>query len=119
MSIRHLVVVAMVAVPAAAVLAASVSARPTNNALNNPVHISNKGCTIGYRSAGSQYTTVVFGVFNDGTVSHGFDISGRYKTGLIKPGQEKTLITHFGRVGVRWACVSAHSTVGRGTFTIK
>lgn len=118
MRIRHLLLVAMVVVPAAALLAGSVSARPTA-ALNNPVHITNKGCTIGYRSAGSQYTTVVFGVFNDGTVSHGFDISGRYKTGLIKPQQEKTLITHFSPGGVRWACVAAHSTVGRGTFTIR
>jgi hypothetical protein len=118
MRIRHLLVVAMVVLPAAALLAASVSARPTA-ALNNPVHITNKGCTIGYRSAGPQYTTVVFGVFNDGTVSHGFDISGRYKTGLIKPHQERTLVTHFRPAGYRWACVSAHSTVGRGTFTIR
>ena len=118
MSIRHLLVVAMVGVSAAALLTASVSARPTE-ALNNPVHITNKGCTIGYRSAGSQYTTVVFGVFNDGTVSHGFDISGKYKTGLIKPHQEKTLVTHLSAAGYRWACVAAHSTVGRGTFTIR
>ena len=118
MSIRHLLVVAMVAVPAAALLAGSVSARPTA-ALNDPVHITNKGCTIGYRSAGSKYTTVVFGVFNDGTVAHGFDISGKYKTGLIKPHQEKTLITHFRPAGYRWACVSAHSTIARGTFTIR
>ena len=66
-----------------------------------------------------QYSTIVFGVTNNGTVSHGFDISGRYKSGLIKPGQERTIVAHFGPGSYRYACVAAHSTVKKGVFTIR
>jgi hypothetical protein len=53
---------------------------------------NNTGWTLGYPTAGSQYTEVVFGVSNLGTVRH------RFHT---------------------WACTALHSTVGRGVFTIQ
>jgi hypothetical protein len=88
--------------------------------LNVPVHITNKGCTVGYKSVSHQYTRIIFGVFNDGTVAHGFDISSKYKTGLIKAHQEKTLITTLAAKGsYAYACVAAHSTVKRGVFIIR
>jgi hypothetical protein len=110
--------VAIVAVTIAALPTASGFAR-TTDALNNPVRITDKGCVIGYKSVGHQYTTVVFGVFNNGTVSHGFDIGGPYRTRLIKPGQEETLVTYFHPGAWRYACVARHSTVARGVFTIR
>jgi hypothetical protein len=88
-------------------------------ALNNPVKITNTGCTVGYPTAGSQYTEVVFGVSNLGTVRHRFYVGGPYKTHLIKPGQQETLITHLGPGSWKWACTALHSTVGRGVFTIQ
>ena len=117
MRVRHFVV-AMVAVMIAAFPAASGFAH-TSDALNNPVRITNTGCDVGYKSVGRQYTTVVFGVFNLGTVAHGFDIGGPYKTVLVKPGQEVTLITYFRPGAWKYACVSRHSTVARGVFTIR
>ena len=83
------VAVAITALPAAPGVAAP--------GLNVPVHITNEGCTLGYKSVSHQYTRIIFGVFNNGTVAHGFDISSKYKTGLIKAHQEKTLITTFGQ----------------------
>ena len=107
----------VVAVGIAALPAAPGVAAP---AWNVPVHIKNASCILGYKSVGHQYTRIVFGVFNDGTVAHGFDISAHFKTGLIKPGQEKTLIANFGHAGAyRYACVAAHSTVKKGVFTIR
>ena len=87
---------------------------------NVPVHITNTNCVLGYKSVSHQYTKIVFGIFNNGTVSHGFDISTKYKSGLVKPGQERTLVTTLTRRGTyAYACVSAHSTVKRGVFTIR
>jgi hypothetical protein len=106
------VAVAIAALPAAPGVAAP--------AWNVPVHITNTSCVLGYKSVGHQYTRIVFGIFNNGTVAHGFDISAKFKSGLVKPHQEKTLIADFGRAGAyRYACVSAHSTVKKGVFTIR
>lgn len=118
MRARHLVVAtvaAMVVVlPAASGLASS--AAP---AWNDPVRITNTACHLDYTSVSGQYSRIVFGIFNNGSVSHGFDISGRYKSGLIKPGQEQTLVAHFAPGSYRYACVAAHSTVKKGVFTIR
>ena len=116
MRVRHFVV-AMVVGASVAFLAASAFAR-TTDALNNPVRITDTGCVVGYKSVGSQYTTVVFGIVNNGTVAHGFDIGGPYKSVLVKPGQEVTLVTHFRPGAWRYACVAQHSTVARGVVTI-
>jgi len=113
--------VALVAV-AVAVAVAALPAAPgvAAPAFNVPVHIKNASCVLGYKSVSHQYTRIVFGVFNDGTVSHGFDISAKFKTGLIKPHQERTLVANFAHAGgYRYACVSAHSTVKKGVFTIR
>jgi hypothetical protein len=118
MRVRHFGVV-MVAVTVAAFVAAHGFASSTAPGFNVPVKITNKGCTLGYTVVSRQYTRIVFGVFNNGTVAHGFDISGKYKSGLIKPHQERTLTTNLRPGGYRWACVAAHSTVKRGTFTIR
>ncbi len=112
----HHFVVAIVAATVAALLVASGLAAP---GFNVPVKITNKSCVVGYAVVSRQYTTIVFGVFNNGSVSHGFDISSRYKTGLIKPGQERTIVAHFGPGAYRYACVAAHSTVKKGVFTIR
>ena len=45
-------------------------------------------------------------------------LGGPYRTLLIKPGQEQTLITYFKPGAWKWACVSRHSTVRRGVFRI-
>ena len=106
-----------VAAAVAAVLVASGSASP---GLNNPVRITNTTCHLNYTSVSRHYTRIVFGVVNNGTVSHGFDISAKYKTHLIKPGQEATLVATFTHPGAyKYACVSAHSTVKKGVFTIR
>jgi hypothetical protein len=87
---------------------------------NDPVKITNGGCVVGYPAVDHQFTRIVFGVYNNGTVAHGFDISAKYKTGLIKPHEEKTLIADFGRAGgYKWACVARNSTVKKGIFTIR
>jgi hypothetical protein len=116
MRVRHFFI-AMVAVTAVAFPAASGFAR-TTAALDNPVRITDAGCVVGYTSVSSQYTTVVFGIFNNGTVAHGFDIGGPYKSVLVKPGQEVTLVTHFRPGAWKYACVARHSTVARGVVTI-
>ena len=117
MHTRHLVIAA-VAAGAAALLVATGSAHVTAS-LNNPVRITDTTCDVGYKSASHEYTRVVFGVVNLGTVAHGFDIGGPYKSKLIQPGQEVTLVTILPRVGAyKWACVSRHSTVKRGVFVI-
>ena len=112
----HHFVVAMVALAAVALLAASGFARVTDS-LSNPVRITDTGCVVGYKSVGSQYTRVVFGAFNLGTVVHGFDIGGPYNSVLVKPGQEVTLVTSFRLGAWKYACVARHSTVARGVFT--
>jgi hypothetical protein len=120
MRIRH-VGVALVAV-AVAVAVSALPAAPGVAApgFNVPVKITNTGCVLGYKSVSHQYTRIVFGIFNHGTVAHGFDISTRYKSGLIKPGQERTLVATFTRKGsYPYACVTAHSTVKKGVFIIR
>ncbi len=113
--------IAMIAV-AVAVAVAALPAAPEVAApgWNVPVKITNTSCVLGYKSVSHQYTRIVFGIFNNGTVAHGFDISGKYKSGLIKPHQERTLVANFAHAGgYRYACVSAHSTVKKGVFTIR
>jgi hypothetical protein len=117
MRIQHLLA-AIVPALAAVLLVPSGLARQMD-ALNNPVRITDKGCSLGFSAVDARYTTVVFGVYNDGSVMHGFDIGGPYKTLLIKPGQEQTLVTYFHPGQWKWACVSKHSTVRRGVFTIR
>src|SRR5215471_5748891 len=117
MRVRHFVAVTVATgATVAALLVAPGYGAP---GLNVPVQITNKNCVVSYTVVSRQYSTFVFGVQNNGTVAHGFDISGRYKTGLIKPGQERTIVAHFAPGGYRWACVSAHSTVKRGTFLVR
>ena len=111
----HHFVVATVAVAAVTLLASSGFARTTDS-LNNPVRITNTSCDLGYASVGSQYTRIVFGIFNLGSVAHGFDIGGPYKSVLVKPGQEVTLVTSFRPGAWKYACVARHSTVARGVF---
>jgi hypothetical protein len=118
MSTRHFVV-AMAAVAVAALLAASGFARTAAPGFNDPVKITNTSCHLNHISVGNQYSSIVFAVTNNGTVSHGFDISAKYKTGLIKPGQERTLVTHLGPGSYKYACVAAHSTVKKGVFTVR
>lgn len=118
MRVHHLGV-AMLAATVAALLAASGFARSVAPGLNDPVTITNTSCHLNFTSTSSKATTIVFGVTNKGTVSHGFDISSKYKTGLIKPGQEKTLVTHLGPGAYKYACVASHSTVKKGVFTIR
>ena len=120
MRVHHFGVALIAVLVAVAVAALPASPGVAAPAWNVPVHIKNSSCVLGYKSVSHQYTRIVFGVFNDGTVSHGFDISARYKTGLIKPHQERTLIATFSRAGsYAYACVAAHSTVKRGVFIIR
>ena len=117
MGARHFVV-AIAAAAVASLLVATGSAHVTSS-LNNPVKITDSNCDLGYTHASHSYTKVVFGVFNLGTVAHGFDIAGPYRSGLIQPGQEKTIVAYLPRIGAyKWACVSTHSTVKRGVFVI-
>ena len=103
----------------AALLAAPAFSRPALT-LGMNVTITNSSCVLGYTSVSHRNTRIVFHLINNGSVSHGFDISARFKSGLIKPHQESTLVANFGRPGAyRYACVSAHSTVKRGVFTIR
>ena len=118
MRVHHLGVAVLVAT-VAALLAASGFARSVAPGFNDPVTITNTTCHLNHTSTSTDATTIVFGVTNNGTVAHGFDITSKYKTGLIKPGQQKTLVTHLGPGGHPYACVSAHSTVKKGVFTIR
>jgi hypothetical protein len=115
----HHFFVATVAAMVALLPAASGFAGSAAPAWNDPVRITNTTCHLDYTTVSGQYSTVVFGITNNGSVSHGFDISGRYKSGLIKPGQESTIVAHFGHGSYRYACVAAHSTVKKGVFTIR
>jgi type 1 fimbria pilin len=103
----------------AALLAAPAFARPALS-VNVSVTMTNSSCVLGYNSVSHRNTRVVFHIINNGSVSHGFDISAKFKSGLVKPHQESTLVANFGRPGAyRYACVAAHSTVKRGVFTIR
>ncbi len=116
---RVLIGVALLAATVAAILAAPALTRSTLS-LNNPVTITNSKCVIGYPSVSHRNTRIVFHIINNGSVSHGFDVSAKFKSGLVKPHQESTLVADFGRPGAyRYACVSAHSTVKKGVFTIR
>ena len=118
MRVHHLGV-AMVAATVAALLPAPGFARSTLS-YEIQVRITNAGCHLGRTSVSHRNTRIVFAVFNLGTVAHGFDIGGPYKTLLIEPNQEQTLVADFGRPGAwKYACVAAHSTVARGVFTIR
>ena len=101
--------VAMVAVTVAVLFAAHGLPARSVDSFNVPVRITNTSCVVGYPSVSDKYRRIVFGVFNNGSVAHGFDISAKFKTGLIKPHQQQTLIANFGRAGAyRYACVAAH-----------
>jgi hypothetical protein len=119
MRIHHLFVLAVVG-GAAALLAASGSARTDHPAMNVPVTLSDSSCKLDYKSGSGSYNRFVFGVTNNGKVAHGFDISARYKTGLIQPGQERTIVADFPNSGTyRYACVSAHATQKKGVFVVR
>jgi plastocyanin len=120
MRIRHFGVALVAVAVAVAVLALPATSKLAAPGWNVPVKITNKSCVLGYKSVSHQYTRIVFGIFNNGTVAHGFDISAKYKSGLIKPHQEKTLVATFTSKGsYAYACVAAHSTVKRGVFVIR
>jgi len=111
--------VALLAATFAALLAAPAFARPALS-LNVSVTMTNSSCVLGYTSVSHRNTRIVFHIINNGSVSHGFDISAKFKSGLVKAHQESTLVANFGRPGAyRYACVAAHSTVKRGVFTIR
>jgi hypothetical protein len=111
--------VALLAATLAALLAAPAFARPALS-LNVSVTMTNSSCVLGYTSVSHRNTRIVFHIINNGSVSHGFDISAKFKSGLVKAHQESTLVANFGRPGAyRYACVAAHSTVKRGVFTIR
>jgi hypothetical protein len=111
--------VALLTATVAALLAAPAFARPALS-LEVSVTMTNSSCVLGYTSVSHRNTRIVFHIINNGSVSHGFDISAKFKSGLIKPHQESTLVANFGRPGAyRYACVAAHSTVKKGVFTIR
>ena len=114
----HLMVAVLAAV-AVVLLAAPAFAAPTLSFQVN-VTITNSKCVFSHTSVSHRNTRIVFHIINNGTVSHGFDVSTKFKSGLIKPQQEATLVADFGRPGAyRYACVAAHSTVKKGIFTIR
>jgi hypothetical protein len=114
-------------IPAVLAAATAVAALPAAPAVARPtltlgvnVTITNTSCVLGYTSVSHRNTRIVFHLINNGSVAHGFDISTRFKSGLIKPHQESTLVADFGRPGAYpYACVAAHSTVKKGVFTIR
>jgi type 1 fimbria pilin len=111
--------VAALVTAVAALLAAPAFARPALS-VNVSVTITNSSCVLGYKSVSHRNTRVVFHIINNGSVSHGFDVSTKFKSGLVKAHQESTLVANFGRPGVYpYACVAAHSTVKKGVFTIR
>ena len=119
MRVHHFVAAMMVAGTVAALSAGSAFARTDAPGWNNPVRITNSSCHLDYTVVSAEYRTIVFGIFNSGTVAHGFDIGGPYISGLVKPGQEKTLVTHFRPGSYKYACVARHSTVKWGVLTIR
>jgi hypothetical protein len=120
MLVRHFGV-ALLAAPVAALLAAPAFARPALS-LNVSVTMTNSSCVLGYTSVSHRNTRIVFHIINNGSVSHGFDITAnpKFHSPLIKAHQEGTLVADLGRPGAyRYACVAAHSTVKKGIFTIR
>ena len=82
--------------------------------------MTNTRCILGNTSVSHRNTRIVFHLINNGSVSHCFDITAKFHSGLIKPHQESTLVANFGRPGAYpYACVAAHSTVRKGIFTIR
>ena len=71
----HHLLVLPVAAGAAALLAATGSARTDHPAMNVPVTITDSSCKLDYQSGNGSYNRFVFGVTNNGKVAHGFDIS--------------------------------------------
>jgi len=111
--------VALLAVIAAALLAAPAFARPALS-FEVTVTMTNSSCKINYLSVSHRNTRIVFHIINNGSVSHGFDITAKFHSGLVKAHQESTLVANLGRPGAyRFACVSAHSTLRKGVFTIR
>jgi hypothetical protein len=90
-----------------------------SGAWNNPVVFSHGSCSLGFSSVSATSSEVVFGVSNEGTISHRFFIGGPYATPWIKPGQQATLITNFQPGSYKWACVSHRIVMRRGVFTMK
>ena len=110
---------AVLVVAVAALLAAPAFARPALS-VNVSVTITNSSCVLGYKSVSHRNTRVVFHIINNGSVSHGFDITAKFHSGLVKAHQESTLVANLGRPGrYPYACVAAHSTVKKGFFTIR
>lgn len=115
MRLRHLA--ALTCLAALTVVGAPSVLAPATAAFNDSVTITNKACTLGYPKV--HYAgTVVFGVFNNGTVNHRFFLGGPYATPWIRPQQEATLVTTFHPGSYKWACVSHRKVVARGVFTI-
>ena len=116
----HHVLVPAAALAVAALVAATGSARTDHPAMNVPVTLTDSSCKLNYNAGSGSYNRFVFGVTNNGKVAHGFDISTKYKTGLIKPGQERTIVADFPNSGsYRYACVSAHATQKKGVFLVR
>ena len=62
----------------------------------------------------------MFHIINNGSVSHGFDITTKFHSPLIKAHQEGPSSQTSAAPGAyRYACVAAHSTVKKGIFTIR
>jgi hypothetical protein len=115
----HLMVAVLAALVAAALLAAPASPAPALSFQVN-VTITNTKCVLSFTSVSHRNTRIVFHIINNGTVSHGFDVSTKFKSGLVHPQQESTLVANFGRPGkYPYACVAPHSTVKKGVFTIR
>jgi hypothetical protein len=118
MRVQYVLLATTAAVVAALLAAPAFSHQALS--LNNSVTMTNNSCVLGYNSVSHQNTRIVFHIINNGSVSHGFDVSAKFKSGLVKPHQESTLVADFGRPGAyRFACVAAHSTVRKGIFTIR
>ena len=119
MRVHRLSGVALLAATVAALLAAPAFARPALS-VNVSVTMTNSSCVLGYTSVSHRNTRIVFHIINNGSVSHGFDITTKFHSPLIQAHQEGTLVAPLGRPGAyRYACVAAHSTVKKGIFTIR
>jgi hypothetical protein len=116
---RAQLIVAVLAAPVAALLAAPAFARPALS-LEVPVTMTDANCVLGYKSVSHRNTRIVFHIINNGNVSHGFDITARFHSGLVKAHQESTLVANLGRPGAYpFSCVAAHHLVKKGIFTIR
>jgi len=85
-----------------------------------PVHITNTSCVLGYKSVAHQYNEVVFGIFQQRhrrpRLRHLRKVQVRVDQAA--PGKNaRGELRSCGRY--RYACVSAHSTVKKGVFTIR